>query len=335
MKIKDIYGLAVKMGMEKDPRGRAEIRRILAGNRERYESLPPKDKEFFDLESLENPFADTRILAGDPEAEAKAVLVGIDMEVGEVLLADRLRESGRPVDLVISHHPEGGALAALNEVMALQADLWHSHGVPINVGDALIGKRMAEIQRAFLPRNHQRALDAARLLGIPFMCIHTPADNQVNAYLSDFFARRKPRLLKDVVEQLRTIPEYRAASLNRCGPTIIAGSPDSRAGRIMVDMTGGTEGPQQVLERLSQAGVGTIVCMHYSEKHREEAEKYQVNVVVAGHISSDSLGLNLVLDELEKKGVEIIPASGLIRVSRMPAKGRTASARGKGKAGGK
>ena len=30
----------------------------------------------------------------------------------------------------------------------------------------------------------------------------------------------------------------------------------------------------------------------------------------------DSLGMNLYLDELEKKGAEVIPCSGLIRVSR-------------------
>ena len=36
----------------------------------------------------------------------------------------------------------------------------------------------------------------------------------------------------------------------------------------------------------------------------------------AGHMSSDSLGMNLYLDELEKKGAEVIPCSGLIRVSR-------------------
>ena len=100
------------------------------------------------------------------------------------------------------------------------------------------------------------------------MSIHTPADNQVNAFLTDFFARKRPRLVRDVVDQLRTIPEYHASALNKTGPMIITGSPDSRAGKIMVDMTGGTEGPLQVLEKLSQAGVGTVVCMHYSEKHR-------------------------------------------------------------------
>jgi hypothetical protein len=37
---------------------------------------------------------------------------------------------------------------------------------------------------------------------------------------------------------------------------------------------------------------------------------------VAGHMSSDSLGINLIADIWEKKGVETVPFSGLIRVSR-------------------
>jgi len=39
-------------------------------------------------------------------------------------------------------------------------------------------------------------------------------------------------------------------------------------------------------------------------------------VVIAGHMSSDSLGVNLFLDQLEKQGIEIVFCSGLIRVSR-------------------
>ncbi len=326
MKLEEIYKLAVQMGIEKDPRGKAEIKRLLAQNKEKYDKLPEKEKEYFDVLTLENPFPDSRILVGDPRTEVKTVLVGIDMEGPEVLLADRLREKGEAVDLIISHHPEGQGLVNLDKVMALQADEWYRHGVPINVGEALIGKRMQEIYRAFLPRNHDRALDMARLLDIPFMSMHTVADNQVQAYLNDYFARKKPLTVGDVIDRLLDIPEYQAAARMQCGPVAIVGSRENRTGKIMVDMTGGTEGPQEVLEKLAQAGVGTIVAMHYSEKHKEEAEKQKINVIIAGHIVSDSLGVNLILDRLEEKGVRILPVSGLIRVSRARKKtGRTRS----------
>ncbi|OFW65339.1 MAG: NGG1p interacting factor NIF3, partial [Actinobacteria bacterium RBG_19FT_COMBO_54_7] len=297
MKIEEIYQMAVKMGIEKDPRGKAEIKRFLTGNKKKYEKLPEEEKQYFDTDSLTNPFADTRILVGDPGTNVKSVIAGIDMEVPEVILTDRLREKGEKIDMIIAHHPEGKALVNLDKVMALQADEWNNFGVPINVAEALIGKRMQEIYRALLPRNHERALDAARLLGIPFMTMHTVADNQVNAFLTDYLAAKKPRAVGEVMDLLLDIPEYQAAARLQAGPAVICGSKDNRAGKIMVDMTGGTEGPKEVLEKLAAAGVGTIVAMHYSEGHKEEAEKQKMNVIIAGHISSDSIGMNLILDQ--------------------------------------
>jgi len=34
------------------------------------------------------------------------------MEVGEIVLADSLRKNGNKVDLILAHHPEGGAYAS-------------------------------------------------------------------------------------------------------------------------------------------------------------------------------------------------------------------------------
>jgi phage terminase large subunit-like protein len=67
---------------------------------------------------------------------------------------------------------------------------------------------------------------------------------------------------------------------------------------------------------LSKAGVGTLVEMHVSEDTLEELRKLHINVIDMGHIAADSLGMNLFLDELEKRGIKVIPCSGLIRVRR-------------------
>ncbi|HPP45673.1 MAG TPA: NGG1p interacting factor NIF3, partial [Methanomassiliicoccaceae archaeon] len=58
------------------------------------------------------------------------------------------------------------------------------------------------------------------------------------------------------------------------------------------------------------------VCMHVPQSHIEEARKNHVNLVVAGHMASDSLGTNLIADRFEMNGVDIIPCSGFIRVRR-------------------
>ena len=317
MKLLDMYEVAVKKGQQADPRGPDGVARVLELARKEYEDLPERRRWEFDTQRLTNPFADTRVLVGDPECEIASILVGIDLGVGEVLLADRLNEKGTRVDLLLAHHPDGRALARLEEVMGVQADVWHKFGVSISYGDAVMSERMLEIRRSLHARNNDQPLAAARLLGLPYMCCHTPADNCVN----EFVQARCDELpegatVEDVVEMLKTIPEYREGVLQGMGPIIYEGDGSRRAGKIMVDMTGGTSGPVESISRLAAAGVGTIVGMHMGEEHRKKAKEERITVVIAGHHASDSLGMNLIIDEYEKRGVSVVPCSGFTRVSR-------------------
>lgn len=316
MKLREIYELAVQKGIEQDPRGRKEVERDLKLAKNSFKELKKKEKDEFDQETLTNPYSDTRILYGDEDAEVKTVLVGIDIEAAEILLADRLREKGRPIDLVIAHHPEGKALAALHGVMHMQSEILEKFGVPISVAQGIMVSRISEVKRGLMPLNHNKAIDAARILDIPLMCCHTPADNMVTTFLQDIFNREKPETVGDVVELLKEIPEYKEALKTNAGPAIVCGSKERKAGRVFVDMTGGTGGSEDAFSKLAQAGVGTLVCMHIGEKHRKEAEKNHLNVIIAGHMASDSLGMNLVMDEISKRGVEVIACSGFTRFPR-------------------
>jgi len=317
MKIREIYQKAVEAGMGNDPRGREAALKDLERNEKDYAAIKPGEKEFFDMESLQNPYADSRILNGSGEEEVRTILVGIDIEVGEMLLSESLKSRGEPVDLILSHHPEGMAFANLYSVMHMQSDILNRCGVPINIAEDLMEQRVKEVERKIMPLNHTRAVDAARLLGIPFMCLHTPADNMVVTFLQKSFEEKAPYLLSDIIVMLRALPEYREAARNGSGPKILLGGENRRAGRVFVDMTGGTEGSNDIFQSLAATGVNTLVVMHLSEEHRKEAEKNHLNVVVAGHIASDNLGLNLLLDEVIKDpGIRIFACSGFRRVTR-------------------
>ena len=317
MKLHEVYELAIKLGIEKDIRGMEEIDRLLAKKSREFERLEGQESRFFDQETLKNPFSDTRILYGTGEEEITSIICGVDMEAPEIILADRLREKGKRIDLVLAHHPEGKAQAALYGVMDLQADLLLRAGIPINVAEGIMNSRISEVKRGMMSLNHQRAVHAARLLDIPFMCVHTPADNLVNDYLQRHLDEKNPGYLEELLEVLLEIPEYREAKLLKAGPALVVGDKKKRAGKVLVDMTGGTSGSEKVYQQLETAGIGTVVRMHLTEKHREEAKKHHINVIVAGHMASDSLGLNLFLDQLELRGISVIPASGLIRVKRV------------------
>ncbi len=290
MKLSRFYEQVVEFGMEYDPRKKSAI----------------------------NSFEDTAILFGDPQIEVKKILLGIDIEVGELLLADRIR-SQQGLDLVIAHHPEGRALAAFYEVMRLQIDLLVKAGIDKKLAEGLVKARKQEVERRVISGNHMRSVDAARLLNLPFMCMHTPADNHVFRFIMELIAKEKPKKVKDIIDILMEIPEYKDAAGNLSGPRIILGSPDRPVGKVFPEMTGGTEGPKEVFDKLYKAGIRTLVSMHLSEEHFKKVKDANLNVVIAGHISSDTLGINLLLDRIEKEAGEdfqIINCSGFRRFKR-------------------
>lgn len=317
MKLGDVYKLAVQMGISADPRGPEGVKKLLARRKKEYEDLPKSKKDEFDLEDLNNPYSDSRILVGDTNKEVDSILAGIDIEASEVLLADRLNQKGASIDLLLTHHPEGSSLASLHEVMDVQADIWAKYGVPINIAEGVMRDRIGEVNRRISPRNHNQAVDAARLLGLAFMGAHTITDNLVHVYMEKLFQKNKTETVGEVLEIIKKEPEYKEAMKGKAGPMIFAGNEKNRAGRVApIEFTGGTEPSHIVYEKLAMAGVGTVIGMHAGEEHRKEALKYHINLVIAGHMSSDSLGMNLLLDEFEKKGIKITACSGLIRVKR-------------------
>lgn len=321
MKLKNIYEMIIDRGIEADPRGRKAVQKALDKTNKRYKEMKEGEKKYFDKDSLTNPYADTRILYGTGKEEIKTALVGIDIGTGEMLLADRLSSKGEAVDLVISHHPGGRAYANLYEVMGMQADIFHKFGVPINIAEGLLDGRIKEVERRISPANHTQAVDAARLLNIPLMSAHTPADNHVVSYLQRIIDTKKPETVGEVLDLLLEIPEYQESAKINAGPKLFTGNRNRSAGKIFVDMTGGTGGPKEIYEKLAASGVGTIVGMHIGDDHRKLAEDHNVNVVIAGHISSDNLGMNLLFDEIQKKGsLRIIECSGFRRFSRLKKK---------------
>jgi putative NIF3 family GTP cyclohydrolase 1 type 2 len=311
MNLQQIYDLAIKLGIQHDLRGVAKVKKLLAKTKEKYGKLPAEKKKEFDQEKFTNPYSDSRILIDNKE-NVKKVMIGIDISPAEVLMAKELG-----VDTIISHHPVGDALADLSDVMHLQADVLAGYGIPINIAEALTKERVSEVARGVSSVNHYRTVDAAKLFNINLVCIHTPCDNMAASFLDKVIQRKKPETVGDIIKALKEIPEYQEAVKRKAGPKIFVGAEENSAGKIVLtELTGGTEGAVGIYEKMGQAGIGTVIGMHIDEERKKEAQKHFVNVVIAGHISSDSLGLNQFLDELEKKGVKIIPCSGLIRVSR-------------------
>jgi len=319
MKLNKLFHSAVQHGIDADPRGRKAIEKILKKQKDRAAKLEGAEKEYFDEERLWNPYADSRIIAGTGEEDIKTVMVGIDIETDEVLLADRLRERGMKIDALMLHHPEGRALGDLGKVMALQTDMLALVGVPVNQSDGFLLPRMERVTRAVHADNLFSTERVAELLDFPAFNTHTPADNQVWRFMEKVICQHEYDDLGEILNALLEIPEYKAYAKKGVPPLIVNGSKGGRPGKVAAtEFTGGTNGPEELLEAQAAAGVGTILSMHVTEKTLEKAKEKHVNMIQCSHIASDTIGMNLLLDLLckEEKNLKTIDVAGFMRVKR-------------------
>ncbi len=316
MTLQQIYELAIQMAIKADPRGVEHVQKLLEKNKKSFDELPDKKKSLFDKEQFTNPYSDSRILYGDPKREVKKVLAGIDAGVAEVLLADRLNEKGMHIDAVVSHHPSGHALASLYDVMDLQVDVYAKVGIPVNVAHALIQERKNIVQRRFAPLNHNQVVDAARLLQMPIIALHTIWDNLGDHFMRTYLEKEYFETVGDLLKYINEIPEFVESTKGKTGPNIVSGSEKSRAGKVVIFFTGGTNPSKEMYVEMAKAGVGTIVDMHMPEESLTELRKLHINVIDTGHMASDSIGANIFFDKLEEKEIEVVPCAGFIRVKR-------------------
>ncbi|MBI3331400.1 NGG1p interacting factor NIF3 [Candidatus Peregrinibacteria bacterium] len=319
MKLQKLFRRAVEIGIEADPRGKKEVEKALKKYKDKQKKLEGKEKELFDEERTWNPYSDSRILWGTGDEDITHIMVGIDIETQEFLLADRLRERGKKIDCILIHHPEGRALADLDKVMPLQVAVYEQAGVPVNHSESLLRPRMDRIWRAIHADNLFRSERAAELLNIPAFGAHTITDNLVWQFMEKTVCSKKYDDLTEIVNALQDIPEYAYYAKKGNPPIIVNGSGGNKPGKLVAtEFTGGTNGPEDFIEKQSHAGVGTILAMHFTEKEVEEGKKHHINMIQCSHMASDAIGINLLLDKLskEEKKLSTLDVSGFIRVQR-------------------
>ncbi|TFF83852.1 NGG1p interacting factor NIF3 [Candidatus Thorarchaeota archaeon] len=316
MKLGEIYHKIVDMGIDADPRGREKIEKILNQSKKKLDKLEGKKKELADRDVTWNPYTDCRLLYGDEDREVSSILCGIDIGTGEIVLSDILSQKGKKIDLVLAHHPHGIGISNLDWVMRLQPEQWAAVGVPIAQAESAMAERLKEVHFGTKARNHTQVMDAARLLDMPFMCSHTPADSLGYQFITKYLKEKDPATLGDLLDVLLEVPEYQEAEKVGAGPEILVGRSEGSAGEKHVFFTGGTSAGPKAIPKLARAGVSTIVTMHMNNEMKKACEKEGLYVVIAGHDSSDSIGMNLILDELEKQGVASYACSGFTRHKR-------------------
>jgi putative NIF3 family GTP cyclohydrolase 1 type 2 len=252
-----------------------------------------------------------RTVPADSEIHVKGrkvrkALVAIDVGVAELLLA---RDLG--CDAVIAHHPAGGrARLEGYKVFLRHIEQLREAGVPEEVARDAVRPKLRVLELQHHPDNYDQTPSAAKKLRMPLVSIHSPCDaigrKMIQHALKGLGADSK---VKDVVSKIGRFPEYRKA-ISKI--EVRLGSSKNKAGKIMISHAAYTNGGYEIAKTYFQNGVGTLSYIHIAESDLSKlANEASGNLIVLGHIASDWLGINALLSELEKKGVETITTTDL------------------------
>jgi len=260
------------------------------------------------LAKLDSMPYDTNIIV---EGEnIKKVLIGIDMETPELLLAQQLG-----FDCVVSHHPKADSCVIdFVKVMDAQIDRMVKSGIPINKAQKALRAMKASVDLGRHASNYDRVSSAARLMKLPYLNIHIPADfiteEIVQSRLDTAFKSKPKTKLQDIIKELNSWEYYKGKVAQ---PVIRVGSNEDYAGKIEVLMAGGTNGGVDVYKAYFEAGVGTIIAMHVPENVQKAVCEQNIgNIIIAPHMPSDSIGLLEIVKLWRKKGVEVTCMSGIV-----------------------
>jgi putative NIF3 family GTP cyclohydrolase 1 type 2 len=231
----------------------------------------------------------------------RKILFGIDAGVPELLLAKQLG-----YDAVIAHHPQGGT-AAINfhQVFKRHIQQMVAAGVPMEEAERAVRKKFEELQVETHTQNYGHTVDVAKLLKMPYMNIHTPLDEVGRKIMSEQISSRigKKSRVVDVVSALKELPEFKKAVTEI---KIRLGKAENLAGKVVVSHGAGTNGGYEIAKTYFKYGIGTVVYIHISHGDLEKLRaENSGNLLVTGHIASDSVGINPLIYELKKRNASV------------------------------
>ncbi len=238
------------------------------------------------------------------------ILIGIDLKQAELKIAQDLG-----YDCAIAHHPRAGrSILRYHEVLLRHVDQMVKAGVPPDVARATMEETVESRRVLASMENYDHAPSVARLLGMPYLNIHTPLDEIGRRRLAEVVESFDPeRTVGELIETLRaSFGEFRSAETEI---EVRVGSAGNRVGRVVMSHGAGTNGGYPVARAYFDHGVDTVLYIHCrpedAKRLRQEVGSDK-NLIVTGHIASDSIGINPYVERLRSEGLEVTTFSGIL-----------------------
>lgn len=235
----------------------------------------------------------------------KKVFVSIDVSPFDIYFAKTLG-----CDCVLTHHPIGKSAVSFHKVFDRHMNYLLEKGVKKKLAISLVKdlKYKAYLKSHSLIYND--VISTAEILKMPLLNIHQPLDEYMRKIILFKLAKSKLKTISDLIEAIEEITEFKKA-LTRV--IICNGKVSNEIGNWVLVIAAGSNGGYDIARTYYENNVSTVIYLHidYNELNKVKKDKTCKNLVILGHLAGDSIGMNKICKELEKREI-VVFKRGLI-----------------------
>ncbi|MEM2856337.1 MAG: Nif3-like dinuclear metal center hexameric protein [Candidatus Nitrosocaldaceae archaeon] len=229
----------------------------------------------------------------------KRVLLTIDVDPSIIMLAKEMK-----YDAVIAHHPLGKSMLNFHRVFDRHVEYMVEHGIDEALAKDAVNRLKQRVSLNSHTSIYTHVVAIASLLKMPLLNIHLPCDELMRLKIKDTLMKSDIRKVSDIIESISTIEEFKNADTK---PMVVYGDADNNVNRYALVVAAGTNGGADIAKLYYIANIDTVIYLHISNDELTKLRSSIVNgnLVILGHLAGDSIGLNILADELEKHGLEV------------------------------
>ena len=243
------------------------------------------------------PFDSAIHVKGD---NIKKVFISIDVNSADICLAKELG-----CNCVLTHHPLGKSLLSFHKVFDRHISYMIENGIKKNLAISLVKDLKNKVSIRSHSLIYNDVISTSQLLNMPLLNIHQPLDEYMRKIILSTLINSKLEYLSDLIEATEEIPEFKNA-LTRI--IICKGKSTYKLGKWVLILAAGSNGGYDIARTYYENNISTVIYLHidYNELLKLKKDKKCKNLVILGHLAGDSIGMNGICKELEKRGIEVV-----------------------------
>jgi hypothetical protein len=230
----------------------------------------------------------------------KKVFISIDVNSADICLAKELG-----CNCVLTHHPLGKSLLSFHKVFDRHISYMIENGIKKNLAISLVKDLKNKVSIRSHSLIYNDVISTSQLLNMPLLNIHQPLDEYMRKIILSTLINSKLEYLSDLIEATEEIPEFKNA-LTRV--IICKGKSTYKLGKWVLILAAGSNGGYDIARTYYENNISTVIYLHidYNELLKLKKDKKCKNLVILGHLAGDSIGMNGICKELEKRGIEVV-----------------------------